>query len=171
MTQTAQDRLCKALELAENGEDFYAGIASSCGDQAGRDVYAMLAERKNAQAGLVRAISDGLAQGQSWDAVCVYDEFGGEVMEKYRDLLATREREEACGSEMGALETAMQLEEKAAEFYAQWQPEAVDEAEKEFVRRMSEEQRAQHLALADLHGFYEDPEGWMRNQDGGLDGA
>lgn len=171
MTQTAQDRLCKALELAEHGEDFYAGLASSCGDDVGREVYTMLGARKKAHADMMQSMKSGLEQGNSWDAVCTYDELGGEVLEKYRDILAGKERNEACTSELGALETAKELEENAFRFYSDWMPRAESAAEKEFVERMIAQQREQHLALADLHGFFEDPEGWMRNRDGGLDGA
>lgn len=75
-------------------------------------------------------------------------------------------------SDLDAIRTALEFEEKGVKFYAKLRDEVSDPAEKEFFALMSGIEHAHYASLKDTEEFLVDPSSWYRKHEStGLDGA
>ncbi len=173
MSDRSRQMLCKALELGEKSLDFYEGNIDACPDGLGREIFEVIRDSEKDHLDRIREIHDALAGGSSWEQACVLDEESEEdMLAFFRTTAAGYKKDDACATEVGALNMALDLKLALVTFYEEWLEEAEDDTEREFLDRMVQEQRGHYLMLSDLQYYYEDPEGWALDQGGAsLDGV
>lgn len=173
MSERSQDMLCKAQDMARNAVNFYENAIGSCTHSLGREILIKLREDKLAHIGRLTDIHAGLTKGQSWEAVCVLPPEDALDADAFFARLAVKHPPESCpASELDALVTAKDLEQRLMTFYTEKQAAAQDPVEREFLERMVQETRAHHLLVQDMIEYLHDPEDWyMRHERAGLDGA
>jgi rubrerythrin len=166
--------MCTVVEIKEKMRSFYDGAAGKCGDQVGTETFEMLRDTEQKHLDSLNAIYADLSKGSGdLDACRFYDlEVPGksEVMKK---LKQKREKiSQACLDDVAAIETGMELENKAIEFFLSRLKEAVEPIERELLNQMIAEERSHYIMLADLKFYYIDPGHWlMEKSKAGLDGA
>ena len=166
--------LCDAVELERREEEFFRKAAEEAADWSVRALFSLLAEEEARQrAGLeamVRQIENGkdLAQACSLSLGEPRD-----PLSYFKDV--ARERGPWAEKDAGleeAVSAAIDLERKSVRFYGERASKAGDPEEKDFFKRMVEEERAHYLSLLDMHYYLTDPEGYfMEKEKRGLDGA
>lgn len=173
MSTGSGDMLCKALDLAEKSLEFYENNIEACPDGLGREVFEYVRDAERDHVDRVKEIHEGLAGGGTWGEACTVDERDQEdSLVLFRSIAGKYAKADACGTEVGALNMALDLKLALVGFYEEWLEDADGGVEREFVDRMVQEQRGHYMMLSDLQYYYEDPEGWALDQDGGaLDGA
>lgn len=173
MADTSFDNLCKALDIEESITETYTKASNDCGHGAGREVFEYLADQQKAELARVRKIHEKLSAGETWAGACVLDE---EDMDDAKALVAQMAKKydapTACTDELAALNTALDMNQKAISFYENWLKNESGDTAKRFVDMMVQEKRAHHLMLTDAQYYYEDPAGWAQEADERLlDGA
>lgn len=173
MSKRSEDTLCKALELADGAVKFYDDAITSCGTSMGGEIFTLLKKDKEEHLGRIQDIYEGLRRGEEWAAVCTLDEEEKDDLDAVFRNLAFGAGAYACpASEREVLDTAVDMEAKLYDFYTAGQKQAEDPVEEAFLTQMQREVRGHQLLLKDMQYYYDDPEGWLMEQDkAGLDGA
>ena len=67
----------------------------------------------------------------------------------------------SIGTEIDAVQTAMELENKTYDFYKKRSGEATEDAEKQFYEALSMQESEHHKVLLDYYEFLKNPESWF----------
>jgi len=93
-----------------------------------------------------------------------------ELIKKLRQK--SKKVSQACLDDVAAIETGMELENQAIEFFLSRQKEAAEQIERELLSQLIAEERSHYIMLSDLRFYYIDTEHWlMEKAKTGLDGA
>lgn len=174
--EEALDMFCTALEMKRKKQDLYDKSMKGCGDEVGKETFRLLRDAEREHGKQLQAVHDEMKKGSDWaDACRYYPESHDELISSFRDLAARHAEEvdvEACRSDIGAIETGMELEDKCVRFFQDKLKTASGELERRFLENMVSEEREHYRTLADLKYYYTDPQGWMMEKSGArLDGA
>ncbi len=163
-----------ALEMEEKGKAFYAKALAECKNALGRDIFSKLKADEDVHIERIREIYNSLTEGggwtDSWKSRNVEDPGLKEIFQR----LAKKhgEKVDMSTDDLDALQIGMEFEQKAVAFYEKHFNASSDELEKEFARRMIEEERGHYAALADMKFYIENPEAWFEEKGRSmLDGA
>jgi rubrerythrin len=166
--------LCAALELEAREKEFYEKAIRECPDESGKEVFRMLLADEEEHAKGIREIHDALNSGKSWPESCgLLKRPGKDIRETIREIAKTHGAETARGKELpDALQIGLDVEKASIKFYEDLLEKASAPAERDFLKKMTEEEKAHRLLLLDMQFYYSDPEGYfMEKEHRGLDGA
>ncbi len=164
--------VCTALEMEEKGKAFYERAASECSAGLGQQVFAMLRDDEIRHMERIREIEKALDQDSGLEQACRMDSPEKDVGQAFRDLASKVEKEKPCDSTTQSLSAAIDFELELVKFYESALQEATEELEREFLRRMINEEKGHYMLLSDMQYYYQDPEAWFMEKDrAGLDGA
>ena len=104
---------------------------------------------------------------------------GNRLGKKLLEALAAEEEhhlqrfeEKAANTEVDAVKTALDMENKSYDFYKQQETSAGYQAEREYYRSLAAEEWEHHLALLDYYEYLEDPAAWFVSKEHpSLDGS
>ncbi len=78
----------------------------------------------------------------------------------------------ALATELDAIQTAMDMENKTHDFYKSQGKDATYDTERDFYETLAAEEREHHLILLDYYEYLKDPAGWfVRKEHPSLDGG
>ena len=79
---------------------------------------------------------------------------------------------EAPDTELDAVQTAMDMENKTYDFYQNRVKDATHDAERDFYQALAAEEREHHMVLLDYYEYLKDPAGWfVTKEHPSLDGG
>jgi rubrerythrin len=172
-TDRSMQMLKTALEMEEKGRKYYEKAAGTAHNELGREIFQMLGNYEVEHAERIQQIYESLKNGQGWkqelanfpvisDLGHIFARLAGQQKEHIR----------ADTGDVEALGVGIDFESASIDFYEQHLSQAAEPLEKQFLKRMIEEER-QHLnLLADMRMYYTDPESWLLEKSRGhLDGA
>lgn len=168
------DLLCKALEVKEKKEKLYEEAMASCSDAVGRETFRILYEAEKEHEKALDEMQEALKAGKDWADACRYVPPEENLFARLaqRVSLDKEKLPEACADEIKALETGIQLEEACIRLFEEKAGEISDPAQRDFLHRLSAEEREHRRLLQDLKFYYTDPQGWfMEKSRARLDGA
>jgi rubrerythrin len=170
------EMFCTALEMKEKKRDLYEKSMNACSDDVGKETFLMLRDSETEHGKQLQQIYEEMKKGTDWaDACRYYPESKDELVESFRRIAAKHVKEidpDACQTNIGAIETGMELENTCIQFFEGKLKHAVDSTERQFLEHMAAEEREHYNTLADLKFYYTDPEAWfMEKGRTGLDGA
>ena len=78
----------------------------------------------------------------------------------------------APATELDAVQTAMEMENKSYDFYKNQSKNASNETERDFCEIVASEEREHHIILLDYYEYLKDPAGWfVKKEHPSLDGG
>ena len=78
----------------------------------------------------------------------------------------------ALATELDAVQTAMNMENKTYDFYKSQGKNATGDAERDFYNTLAAEEKGHHLVLLDYYEYLKDPAGWfVKTEHPSLDGG
>lgn len=166
--------MCTVVDIKEKMRSFYAEAAGKCGDRVGAETFEMLRDTEQKHLESLNTIYADLSKGSGdLDACRFYDFEAPDRSEVMKKLRQKRQKvSEACLDDVAAIESGMELENKAIEFFVSRLKEAVEPIERELLNQMIAEERSHYIMLADLKFYYIDPGHWlMEKSRSSLDGA
>ncbi|WP_028574152.1 ferritin-like domain-containing protein [Desulfonatronovibrio hydrogenovorans] len=164
--------VCTAIEMEEKGRKFYAEAAKQCVPGLGKDIFSMLRDDEVRHVQRIREIEKALSSGDDPEEACVLPDQPMDAGKVFKEMAARSETSKACAGTLKALNTGIDFELALVKFYEDALERAQGEIEKEFLKKMIQEEKSHYILLTDLNYYYEDPEGWSMGQDrAGLDGA
>ncbi len=164
-SERALEMFQTALSMEEKGYEFYQKALTNCQNEAGVEIFRMLAQDEVHHTRIIKKIYEKVSGGA--DYADLLDEM--EAERRTEDLgaffhaVAAKHGKDihAATSDIEALEIGLDFERKAVDFYTRALAEATDDQEKRFLKEMVAEERTHVQLVADTKAYLENPADWF----------
>ncbi len=172
-----QDKTLEALRVAIqmeiDGKAYYQKASRSSDNQLGRGLFQSLAAEEDIHRQKFEEIYSAIRSEKAWPAT----DFEPDGGKKLRTIFARATKEigssiKSLATELDAIQTAMDSENKTYDFYKSQGANATYDAERDFYETLAVEEREHHLILLDYFEYLKDPAGWfVKTEHPSLDGS
>ncbi|MFC1993270.1 ferritin family protein [Chloroflexota bacterium] len=174
---TEQDKTLEALQTAIqmeiDGKEFYLKVSQESGNDLGKNLLQSLADEEDCHRQNFERVYDAIRNRKSWPET----DFQPDGGKKLRTIFARTTEAMGAGikasaTELDAVQTAMDMENKTYDFYKNQSENATYDAEKEFYKALAGEERTHHTVLLDYYEYLKDPASWfVEKEHPSLDGG
>jgi rubrerythrin len=172
-----QDRTLQALQMAIqmeiDGKAYYLKASRESGNELGKKLLNALAGEEDIHRRKFEEIYNSIRDKKSWPVIDFRPSWG----QKLRTIFATETEKMATGvkapeSELEAVKTAMEMENKTYDYYKNQGKAATLDAEREFYEAVAAEEQEHHMVLLDYYEYLKDPASWfVKTEHPSLDGG
>jgi rubrerythrin len=162
-----------AVQMEIDGKEFYLKASRDSSNDMGRKLLESLSVEEDLHRQKFEKIYQALQQKKSWPSVEPASEFN-----QHLKTLFARQAEEIgtsiipLSTEIEAVETAMDMENKSYDFYKSRSKNASYPAEKDFYDIIAAEETVHHRLLRDYYDYLKNPVQWFQQKEHPLmDGA
>jgi rubrerythrin len=154
-----------ALAMEEKGHDFYQKALTNCQNEAGVEIFRMLAQDEVHHTRIIKKIYEKVSGGADYTALL--DEMEAERRTEdlgafFRKVTEKHGKDiHAATSDIEALEIGLDFERKAVDFYSRALAKATEAQEKRFLEEMVAEERTHVQLVADTKAYLENPADWF----------
>lgn len=139
-----------AVQVEENGFNTFTRFAKQTEHEHGKRVFQRLAQDELEHKGILESQLKNLSEGGSWQGIDIPQSSVEKLLPKIRDKEQRTKGQSGLG-ELEALNTALDLEKKTAQFFRDQADKVVDpEAKKLFIRLAEWEDAHYELIMAEL---------------------
>jgi len=174
---TEQDKTLKALQIAIqmeiDGKEYYLKASRDSSNELGKKLLQSLAAAEDIHRQKFGEIYNAIRNKNFWP-ITDFQPDGGQGL---RTIFARVTEEmsstiKASTTELDAIQTAMDMENKTYDFYKSQGAKADYDAEKDFYQTLAAEEREHHLILLDYYEYLKNPAGWfVKKEHTSLDGS
>ncbi len=175
--ETEQDKTVKGLQLAIqmeiDGKEYYRKVSQSSDNQLGKELFQSLAAEEDIHRQKFEGIYNAIRSKKAWPKI----DFQPDRGKTLRTVFAKATEEigsdiKAPATELDAIQTAMDMENKTYDFYKSQGKNASYDAERDFYQALAAEERIHHSVLLDYYEYLKDPGGWfVKKEHPSLDGG
>jgi len=162
-----------AIRMEVEGKEFYQQASQKSSNKLAKELFRRLASEEDEHREKFAEIFQALQKGQDWPDVEPPSSGGKQLKSIFTQ--ATKElgsEVKVAESELEAIKTAMDMENKTHDFYHSRSEQSTLPLEKSFYQSLAAEERGHYLALVDSHEYLTDPAGWFtRKEHWAMDGA
>ncbi len=167
------EALQTAIQMEIDGKEYYLKASQESSNELGKKLLQSLATEEDIHQQKFKEIYNAIRNQQAWP-MTDFQPQGGKGL---RTIFARAT--EGMGSdikshatELDAVQTAMDMENKTFDFYKSQGKNANYAAEREFYETLAAEEREHHLILLDYYEFLKNPAGWfVKREHPSLDGG
>ena len=168
--ESEQEKTVKVLQVAiqmeADGKKFYLIASRESGNETGRKLLESLAAEEDVHKKNFEEIYASIKNNWGWPELAPAPGGG----ENLRTLFAQALEESDLGvkvkaTELDAVKTAMEMENKTYDYYMVQGKAATGRAEKAFYEALMAQERGHYLVLSDYYEYLEDPAGWFVNKE------
>ena len=159
-----------AIQMEIDGKEFYLKASQESGNELGRKLLESLAGEEDVHRQQFEAIYRALEGKRGWPETG-YTPDGGKHL---RPLFAaaTGSGVKAQASELDAVKTAMDMENKTYDYYKDQSQTATYDGERDFYQALMAQERGHYLVLLDYYEYLKDPAAWfVQKEHPSLDGG
>ena len=155
-----------AVQMEIDGKEFYLKASRASSNDMGRKLLESLSVEEDLHRQKFEQIYQALQQEKSWPSVEPASDFS-----QHLKTLFARQAEEigttitAPSTELDAVETAMDMENKSYDFYKSRSNTATYPAEKDFYEAVAAEETVHHKLLRDYYDYLKDPVQWFNQKE------
>ena len=174
---TEQDRTLEAVKTAIqmeiDGKEYYLKASQESSNELGKKLLQQLAAEEDIHRQKFEQIFDSIRTKEAWPQVDFQPDGGRDL----RTIFVRASEElganvQALASELDAVKTAMDMENKTYDFYNSRAKKATYDAEREFYEALEAQEREHHLVLLDYYEYLKDPAAWfVKSEHPSLDGG
>ena len=174
---TEQNKTLQALQISIqmeiDGKEYYLQASQESSNELGKKLLRSLAAEEDIHRQKFEEIYSAIQNKKSWPAT----DFRPDGGKGLRTIFARTTEElgsniKAPATELDAVQTAMDMENKTYDFYKSQSKMATYDAEREFYEVLAVEEREHHLILLDYYEYLKDPAGWfVTKEHPSLDGG
>jgi len=175
--ETEQDKTLGGLRLAVqmeiDGREFYLKSSQSSDNQLGRQLFQNLAAEEDIHRRKFEGIYNTIKVKKAWPET----DFQPDGGKNLRTIFARATEDmgsdvKAPGTELDAIQTAINMESKSYDLYESRSRAATHDAERGFYQTLAGEEREHHLILVDYYEYLKDPAAWfVQAEHPSLDGG
>ena len=160
------DALRIAIRMETSGQEYYLKAGRESNNELGKKLLESLSTEEAIHRQKFEKIYDTIRSQKAWPVIT----FQPGRAEGLRTIFA-RATEELCSTvrvlstELGAIEKAMEMENKTYDFYKSQEEKTSYDAEKDFYQSLAAEERGHYLVLLDYYEYLKDPAGWFVNKE------
>ena len=162
-----------AIQMEIDGKEYYQKASEESSNELGKKLLQQLAAEEDVHRQKFEQIFNGIRAREGWPRVD-YQPDGGQSLRTIFALV-TQELDAnvpTSASELDAVKTAMDMENKTYDFYNSQAKNATYDAEKDFYEALMVQEREHHLVLLDYYEYLKDPAGWfVKSEHPSLDGG
>ena len=168
--KTEQDKTQEVLKIAVqmeiDGKEYYLKVSQESSNELGKKLLQSLAAEEDIHQQKFREIYNTIRNKQAWPVT----DFQPQRGKGLRTIFARATEEmgtdiKAHTTEFDVVQTAMDMENKAYDFYKSQDKNAAYETEREFYETLAAEEREHYLILLDYYEYLKDPAGWFVKQE------
>ena len=174
---TEQDKTLEALQTAIqmeiDGKEYYLKASQESSNELGRKLLESLATEENTHRQKFEEIYNAMRIKRDWPVTDFQPDHG----QRLRTIFARATEEtstdiKTSATELDAIQTAMNMENKTYDFYKSQVGNAKYDVERDFYETLTTEEREHHIILLDYYEYLKDPAGWfVRKEHPSLDGS
>jgi rubrerythrin len=160
-----------ALQMEIEGKEFYHKAGQSSDNVLVKNLFQQLVKEEDKHILKINEIYNAIKSRAEWPDQETSFKHEKSLRSVFREAIENMDREvKASSSELEALKTAMNMEDKGYSFYKSRDEEAASSAEKSFYRALTAEEREHYLNLLDSYEYLADPQAWFtKHEHWGLD--
>ncbi len=164
--ETQQDKTMEALQIAiqmeVDGKKYYRKASHESSSELGKKLLASLAAEEDTHRQKFEEIYDAIRNKRVWPTTNFQPDGG----KRLRTIFARATEEmgsniKTLATELDAIQTAMDMENKSYDFYNSQGGNTTYAAERDFYETLAAEEREHHLILLDYYEYLKDPAGWF----------
>ena len=174
---TEQDKTVEALQMAIqmeiDGKEYYLRTSQESSNELGRKLLQSLAVEEDTHRQKFEEIYSVIRSKKAWPTT----DFQPDGGKRLRTIFARATEEmgseiKAPATELDAIQTAMDMENKTYDFYKGQGGNATYDSERDFYQTLAAEEREHHIVLLDYYEYLKDPAGWfVKKEHPSLDGG
>ena len=166
------DGLQAAIKMETDGKKFYLKASDQSGNEVGKKLLKTLAGEEDVHRRNFEAIYEAIRAKKSWPEVGL-KQAGKPLLTLFKE--ATKKLDKTAkvlATEIGAVQTAMEMENKTYDFYQRQLKSAASDAEKSFYKALSAQEKQHYRVLLDYYEFLKDPAAYfVKAEHPSLDGG
>ncbi len=174
---TEQNKTLEALRIAIrmeiDGKEFYLKSSQESSNEPGKKLLQSLAAEEDIHLQRFTEIYEAVRNKNAWPATPFQSDGGKEL----RTIFAGATKELSANlkvltTELDAIQTAMDMENKSYDFYKSQEEKAAYDAERDFYQSVAAQESRHYLVLLDYYEYLKDPAGWfVQKEHTSLDGG
>jgi len=154
--------LQSAIQMEVDGKEFYQRASQKSSNKLGKELFQRLADEEDDHQKKFQQIYEALKEGQDWPDVKPPSEKGKKLKSIFAEVTKELGSEiKVAESELEAIKTAMDMENKTHDFYYSRSEQSTFPVEKRFYQTLAAEEQGHYLALLDSYEYLTDPVGWF----------
>jgi rubrerythrin len=155
-----------AIQMEIDGKEFYLKASRESANELGKKLLEKLAAEEDYHRRRFERIYEAIKAKMGWPKVD-FEPDGGRTLRTIfaRATAAMSSGVKGLKTELGAVETAMAMENKTFDYYTRRGKEASHDAEREFYRAVAGEEREHYLVLLDYYEYLKDPAAWFVDKE------
>ncbi len=167
---TEQEKTLEALQTAIqmeiDGKEFYLKASQESNNQLGKELLQTLATEEDYHRQKFKEIYDIIQSKQGWPKTDLKPD-GGQRLRTIFAKAAVQISFEInyLPTELEAVQTALDMENKTHDFYKIRGEKATYNAERDFYETLAAEEKEHHLILLDYSEYLKDPTGWFVHKE------
>ncbi len=167
---TEQEKTLKALQTAIqmeiDGKKYYLRAGQESGNELGKKLLESLASEEDIHRKAFAEIYNAIRDKKAWPKTGFQPDGG----KRLRTIFARATEKigsniKAPATELDAIQTAMDMENKTADFYKSQCDNAAFDSERSFYETLVLEEREHYLVLLDYYEYLKDPVGWFVSKE------
>ena len=174
---TEQDRILEALKIAmqmeDDGKEYYLRLSLQSSNELGKKLLETLAAEEDYHHQRFEEIYNAIRNKKGWPTLGLQTN-AGEMLRSIFTSATEKIVAEAktVATEIDAVKTAMEMENRSYDFYKNQETNASYPAESKFYQALAAEEREHHLVLLDYYEYLKDPAAWfVAKEHPSLDGG
>ncbi len=164
--ETEQDKTLEALKVAIqmeiNGKEYYLKASQESGNELGKKLLQSLAAEEDIHRQKFEEIYDAIRSKKTWPRTDFQPDGGKSLRTVFiRTTEETGSDIKALATELDAVKTSMDMENKTYDYYKKQNQTAACDAERDFYELLAAEERGHSLILLDYYEYLKDPASWF----------
>jgi len=174
---TEQDKTLEALQIAiqmeTDGKEYYLKTSQESSNELGKKLLQSLAAEEDVHRQNFVEIYDSIRSKKAWPETNFQPTGGRRLRTIFAETLEHAGPDiKAPATELDAVKTAMDMENKTLDFYNSQSKTANYNAEKAFYEALASEEKEHHFVLLDYYEYLKDPAAWfVKKEHPTLDGG
>jgi rubrerythrin len=162
-----------AIKMEIDGKEFYTRSSSTSKNELGKKLFEQLAKEEDIHRKDFEAIYKKISAHKDWPVIKVSRDRIKGLRTVFNEAMdATAKDTRAITTELTAVETAMDIENKTFDFYKSRSGLAAYSGEKEFYEAIAAQEKDHHRVLLDYFEFLNDPAAYyVQKEHSSVDGG
>jgi len=168
--ETEQSKIRQGLETAiqmeNDGKQFYLKASQSSNNEMGKKLLKSLADEEDSHRQTFEEIYEVIRNKKTWPRVDFHPDGGkrlNTIFVQAAEKMAASPK--ASATELDAVKTAMDMENKTFDFYKTQSKAASYDTEKNFYESLAAQERTHHQVLLDYYEYLKDPAAWFVSKE------
>ena len=155
-----------AIQMEIDGKEFYLKAGEESSNEPGKKLLKSLAAAEDKHVQKFVEIYDTIRSKKDWPVIVLQPGAGKELKTIFAE--ATEElgaNVDVYATELGAIEKAMEMENKTYDFYKSREQKVDYDVERGFYQSIAAEEREHYLVLLDYYEYLKDPAGYFTSKE------